>query len=235
MGCSRVLTERNTRRCKTISRVPPGRPSPRPLWRQRHVAVALVARPEAWLPSSDQNSQAPLLEAHRARGLGSLSANCWDGACSQDGGRCLRWTFQNAEKPATDASVSGLQGTDHAGAVISSPIAEQSPKTQDGKRVRPRGLSPVRSDTSSPESGRKDWLRASARTGTGAASMLRSGSSRSTPRSGRSGRRCASPRGHGHDEAPRHRRAGRRRRHRPRCPARRLRVTSLTAPPTPSR
>ena len=47
----------------------------------------------------------------------------------------------NAEKPATDASVNGLQGTDHAGELISSPIAEQSSNTQDSKRVRRRGLS----------------------------------------------------------------------------------------------
>ena len=47
----------------------------------------------------------------------------------------------NAEKPATNASVNGLQGTDHAGERIS-PIAQRSPNTQDAKRVRrSRGLS----------------------------------------------------------------------------------------------
>ena len=48
----------------------------------------------------------------------------------------------NAERAAPDASGNGSQGTDHAGELISSPIVEQSPKTQDSKRVcRSRGLS----------------------------------------------------------------------------------------------
>ena len=111
-------------------------------------------------------------------------------------------TSTNAEKPATDASVNGLQGTDHAGELISSPIAEQSPKTQDAKRVSRAVASPTaRDDISSPESVRKVWLRASAPIGSIAASSRTSGSSHSTTKqsSGACAHRWRLPRGHGHD------------------------------------
>jgi hypothetical protein len=48
-------------------------------------------------------------------------------------------TSTNAEKPGAAMTANGLQGGDHAGEPISSPIAEQSPNTQAGKRSR--GLS----------------------------------------------------------------------------------------------